>query len=93
MDIYTETTLLITCAPGLSPWLSGELAQLGYNDSVQQDRAVELRGTLVDAIRLNLHALMTCQFGYQRPLTLSWTLWGISLPRDDVKQSREELAN
>ena len=45
----------MTCGPGLAPWLEGELGDLGYARCGAHKGGVELEGTLVDAMRLNLH--------------------------------------
>ena len=55
MDFQTESTILVTCGPGLAPWLESELADLGYARTGSHKGGVELKGTLTDAMRLNLH--------------------------------------
>jgi putative N6-adenine-specific DNA methylase len=48
-------TIRITCAPGLGPFLERELAELGYAVESSQETAVEIAGTLLDAMKLNLY--------------------------------------
>ncbi|HSW45518.1 MAG TPA: class I SAM-dependent RNA methyltransferase, partial [Phycisphaerae bacterium] len=48
------TTIRVTCAPGLAPYLEQELAALGYAVQSAHDTAVEITGTLTNAMRLNL---------------------------------------
>ncbi|MEI6211776.1 MAG: THUMP domain-containing protein [bacterium] len=46
--------LVVSCARGLAPIAAQELAQLGYAVSDASETMVSVRGTLMDAMRLNL---------------------------------------
>lgn len=48
--------LRITCAPAVAPYLAGELAALGFKapTPTERDTWVDIEGTLIDAMRLNL---------------------------------------
>ncbi|MFZ4395288.1 MAG: THUMP domain-containing class I SAM-dependent RNA methyltransferase [Kiritimatiellia bacterium] len=46
--------LVVSCARGLAPLAAQELAQLGYAVSDASETMVSVRGTLMDAMRLNL---------------------------------------
>lgn len=48
--------LRITCAPAVAPYLAGELAALGFKapTPTERDTWVDVEGTLIDAMRLNL---------------------------------------
>ncbi len=54
MDREPARILRMTCAPGLSPWLSREVESLGYTIEASDHTGVEIKGRLVDAMRLNL---------------------------------------
>ncbi len=60
MDFHATGTLRVVCAPGLAPYLAAELEALGHLPADAQETGVELPGTLLDAMRLNLH-LRTAQ--------------------------------
>jgi 23S rRNA G2445 N2-methylase RlmL len=47
--------IVITCPKGITPWLAAEVRALGFADPVEGEASVETAGTLVDAMRLNLH--------------------------------------
>lgn len=47
--------IVITCPKGIAPWLAAEVRALGFADPVEGEASVETAGTLVDAMRLNLH--------------------------------------
>ncbi len=56
MSVFSQSgTLLIPCAKGIPPFLSAELKQLGFPVVAESVASVSTRGTLVDAMRLNLH--------------------------------------
>ena len=56
MSVFSQsTTLLIPCAKGILPFLSAELKNLGFPVVSASVASVSTRGTLVDAMRLNLH--------------------------------------
>jgi putative N6-adenine-specific DNA methylase len=59
-DLKTPGHLILTCARGTAPLLLEELRGLGYAGSPVEETAVATRGTLEDAMRLNLH-LRTAQ--------------------------------
>ena len=46
--------LRLPCAPGLTPWLEQEVRDLGYDVEGSDHTGVELRGRMVDAMRLTL---------------------------------------
>jgi putative N6-adenine-specific DNA methylase len=50
----TPETIVIACARGLAPAAAMELTQLGYAVGDASETMVSVRGTLVDAMRLNL---------------------------------------
>jgi len=52
--------MLTTCARGIAPVLEGELQSLGFPVLRSEPMAVETRGSLADAMLLNLY-LRTCQ--------------------------------
>ncbi len=45
----------VTCAPGLEPYLEQEMGSLGHAIEAKQETAVEITGTLADAMKLNLY--------------------------------------
>ncbi len=55
MDLNAPNIIRITCGPGLTPYLQKEVEALGYAIEGAHETAVEIRGTPVDAMRLNLH--------------------------------------
>lgn len=55
MSSWNEpANLVVACARGLAPYAAQELAQLGYAVSDASETMVSVRGTLMDAMRLNL---------------------------------------
>ncbi len=54
MDFYRKSTIQVTCEKGLVPWLEDELK--GANEKIirKHKTGLELEGTLIDCIRLNL---------------------------------------
>jgi putative N6-adenine-specific DNA methylase len=54
MNFQKKSRLLITCAPCLSEWLQKEVEALGYKVLLVRKTGVEIEGTLVDSMRLNL---------------------------------------
>lgn len=56
MQIFETTSrIIITCSNRLSPWLQMEITDLGYKPERVFKTGVELQGTLLDCIRLNLN--------------------------------------
>ena len=56
MQIFETTSrIIITCSNRLSPWLQMEIIDLGYKPERVFKTGVELQGTLLDCIRLNLN--------------------------------------
>lgn len=55
VQLSTPTTILITCARGLSDALKGEVEALGYHAIETHDTGLTVRGTMHDAMRFNLH--------------------------------------
>jgi 23S rRNA G2445 N2-methylase RlmL len=54
MDFQKKSRLLITCAPSLSEWLRMEIEALGHKVLLARKTGIEIEGTLVDTMRLNL---------------------------------------
>lgn len=55
MSIFKNTSrILVTCPKGMPEYLHGELADLGFPDGELLDAGVEVRGTLMDCMHLNL---------------------------------------
>lgn len=55
MTIFTKTNpILVTCPRGLPEYLQAELAGLGYPDGIVLDAGVQVSGTLMDCMRINL---------------------------------------
>jgi len=56
MDIFNDSgRIIITCSNRLSPYLEMEVLALGFNPVRVFKTGVELKGTLMDCIRLNLN--------------------------------------
>ena len=56
MQFFTTTSrIIITCSNRLSPWLQLEVAALGFKPERVFKTGVELKGTLLDCIKLNLN--------------------------------------
>ncbi|HVO65249.1 MAG TPA: class I SAM-dependent RNA methyltransferase [Syntrophales bacterium] len=56
MNPWTEKqTIIITSPKGITPWLAGEIINLGFPVLAEGEAAVETEGTLADTMRLNLH--------------------------------------
>lgn len=51
----TQSRIIITCSKRLSPYLEQEVRALGYEPKRVFVTGVELRGTMKDCIKLNLH--------------------------------------
>lgn len=51
---YKNSVLLVTCAKAVTPWLAAEIRALGYHVDNQLKLGVFTRGTLQDAVFLNL---------------------------------------
>lgn len=54
-NFTTPSRIIVTCSNRLSPYLQMEVADLGYKPERVFKTGVELKGTLTDCIRLNLH--------------------------------------
>jgi len=54
MRFEEKSRLLITCAPSLSDWLQKELEALGHSIALVRKTGIEIEGSLVDAMKLNL---------------------------------------
>lgn len=50
-----KSSILVTCPKGIAPCLAGEIRTLGFAAAEERTAAVETEGTLLDALRLNLH--------------------------------------
>lgn len=50
-----KSTILITCSPGLSEFVNLETESLGFTVNSTSLAGIELEGTQIDAMRLNLH--------------------------------------
>ena len=55
MSTEPARILRATCAPGLSPWLVKEIESLGYAVENKDHTGVEIKGRMVDAMKLVLH--------------------------------------
>lgn len=55
MNINKESTILITCSPGLVDCLQSEVESLGYQTFNPHKAGLEIRGTIVDCMKLNLN--------------------------------------
>ena len=56
MQLFTTSSrIIITCSNRLSPWLQLEVAALGFTPERVFKTGVELKGTLLDCIKLNLN--------------------------------------
>ena len=47
--------IVITCSPGIEPFLKREVMQLGYRPKHSDPNSVTLNGSLADCMKLNLH--------------------------------------
>ena len=54
MDMNNESTVLVTCSPGLTDYVAAELDSLGYPVSASHKAGVETRTSLVGCMLLNL---------------------------------------
>lgn len=54
-DFNQPGRILVTCAKAMPPWLCGELRTLEFPVIRELEAGVETRGSLSDAMRLNLH--------------------------------------
>jgi len=64
MDFNTDARIIVACANRITPWVESELLQLGYEPVRAFKTGVELRGTLMDCIRLNLSLRCATQVRY-----------------------------
>jgi len=55
IDAARPCTLRVACPQGLTPYLEREIEALGYTVDASQPTGVELTGSLLDAMRLNLY--------------------------------------
>ena len=55
MNINKESTILITCSPGLVECLQTEVEALGYKTFNPHKAGLEIKGTIVDCMKLNLN--------------------------------------
>lgn len=55
MNPENKGVILITCAPGLSDFVKDEAGALGFTTTQSSLAGVELEGSQIDAMRLNLH--------------------------------------
>ena len=54
MELTDRSTILLTCAKGLSDWVVKEVEELGYAVKEQRDNGVEVVGDWFDVMNLNL---------------------------------------
>ncbi len=55
MAVFTNSSIiLVTCSKGIAPFLKGEIAALGLPVRSERIAGVETKGTLEDAMRINL---------------------------------------
>jgi len=55
MNINKESTILITCSPGLVDCLQTEVEALGYKTFNPHKAGLEIKGTIADCMKLNLN--------------------------------------
>ena len=55
MDIREKKPILVTCGPGLMPYLESELKALGYPIINSHPGGVTVKGSFLDCLKLNLH--------------------------------------
>ncbi len=55
MNPEDKSTIFVTCSPGLSEFVQKETESLGYKINISHLAGVELEGSQIDAMRLNLH--------------------------------------
>ncbi len=55
MNPEEKSTIFVTCSPGLSEFVQSEVESLGYKVDATHLAGVELEGSQIDAMRLNLH--------------------------------------
>lgn len=60
----TPSRILVTCNSGLAPYLSQELADLGYQTDEQLNTAVATYGTMEDCMLMNLNLCCASQVMY-----------------------------
>lgn len=65
MEIFTKVSrIIVTCSNRLSPFLEKEIVDLGFKPVRLFKTGVELEGTLIDCIRLNLNLRCASQVLY-----------------------------
>lgn len=64
MDFNHSSRIVISCPNRMSAYLADEIAELGYTVERVFKTGVELRGSLVDCIRLNLNLTCATQVRY-----------------------------
>jgi 23S rRNA G2445 N2-methylase RlmL len=86
LDLKQESPILVTCSPGLAPFLSDEVKKLGLPIKLETEIGIHTMGDFKDCIRLNLASRMaysvmflldelTCSTAdelYKRASTLPW---------------------
>jgi len=55
MNFHQTSTIRITCARGLAPYLEQDVARLGLRVQAADDTGIELEGTLLDCMSYNLN--------------------------------------
>lgn len=50
-----KSTILVTCGPSLTDYVRAEVEALGYKITAASDVGVEIKGDMLDAMRLNLY--------------------------------------
>jgi len=64
IDFNTSSRIIVTCSKRLSPYVEKEIVDLGFIPEKTFATGVELRGTLNDCIKLNLHLRCASQVHY-----------------------------
>src|SRR5690606_29583057 len=65
MDVFSRVArIILTCSKRLAPWLEQEVRELGYMPERTFATGVEIRGTVVDCVRLNLNLRTASQILY-----------------------------
>ncbi len=89
MNLDQKSTILVTCTPGLMPFLQAEIEQLGYSVTSTHETGVELSAALADAMLLNLHLrtalnvmFLLKEFGCRSPEDLYVNTF--ALPWEDI---------
>ena len=64
MDFNSDSRIIIACANRITPWVESDLIQLGYEPVRVFKTGAELRGSMLDCIRLNLSLRCATQVRY-----------------------------